>query len=420
MSQQNITIGTANAGAGDTPFTAWTKTQANFTDLYANKRQLIPIYNYGKTITFFGDSYTAGLGASSSAVRWTTLLSKYLGATEDNRGVTGTTVEKRSPIDWAGTPNMVDNIPTIPTKTASLSLLVFAFGLNDMGYVGANYTTANYITDYTTVLNAAIADGWDPSQILIIGAYYIGSAGYAAYASLSGQAAPTLQRHLDFIAAAQTVANTFGCLYLDIYHQQLLNNTTLISVDGIHPTDAGYFYIANEVYSYLYGAQLKYGTINVDNMIVANSTSTAMFLGAGGTLTSLTDHQILYGGGAYFDGSSFKTLPTATSAAIINVGNNQGNLPGYSFYLNTGLAANTAFGPTEIARIGTAGWYIGGTVTNATAKVQIGAGTTAAGSAPLKLTSGPLMTTPEDGAIEYDGTHFYVTIGSTRSQLVVV
>lgn len=42
------------------------------------------------------------------------------------------------------------------------------------------------------------------------------------------------------------------------------------------------------------------------------------------------------------------------------------------------------------------------------------AGTTAAGTAPIKLVAGPLMTTPEDGAMEYDGTNLYFTIGSTR------
>lgn len=36
MAQQNITIGTANAGGGDTPFAAWTKAQANFTELYGS------------------------------------------------------------------------------------------------------------------------------------------------------------------------------------------------------------------------------------------------------------------------------------------------------------------------------------------------------------------------------------------------
>lgn len=35
MAQQHITIGTANAGNGDTPFAAWTKAEANFNELYA-------------------------------------------------------------------------------------------------------------------------------------------------------------------------------------------------------------------------------------------------------------------------------------------------------------------------------------------------------------------------------------------------
>ena len=33
----------------------------------------------------------------------------------------------------------------------------------------------------------------------------------------------------------------------------------------------------------------------------------------------------------------------------------------------------------------------------------------------LKLNSGPLTTTPQDGAIEYDGENFYITVGTTRS-----
>jgi hypothetical protein len=52
-----------------------------------------------------------------------------------------------------------------------------------------------------------------------------------------------------------------------------------------------------------------------------------------------------------------------------------------------------------------------------TAYLHLGAGTTSPNTAPLKLTSGPNLSTPEDGAIEYDGSHFYGTIGSTRFQL---
>jgi hypothetical protein len=53
-----------------------------------------------------------------------------------------------------------------------------------------------------------------------------------------------------------------------------------------------------------------------------------------------------------------------------------------------------------------------------TAWLHIGAGVSAANGAPLKLTAGPLLTVPEDGAIEYDGTNFYKTIGVTRTVIL--
>lgn len=52
-----------------------------------------------------------------------------------------------------------------------------------------------------------------------------------------------------------------------------------------------------------------------------------------------------------------------------------------------------------------------------TATLHLKAGTATANTAPLKLTSGINLTTPEDGAVEYNGTHFYGTIGSNRYQL---
>lgn len=52
-----------------------------------------------------------------------------------------------------------------------------------------------------------------------------------------------------------------------------------------------------------------------------------------------------------------------------------------------------------------------------TAKLHISGGTAAAGTAPLKIDPGTALTTEEDGAFEYHGSHLYFTIGSTRYQL---
>lgn len=65
--------------------------------------------------------------------------------------------------------------------------------------------------------------------------------------------------------------------------------------------------------------------------------------------------------------------------------------------------------------------YLGGKLgigqTAPTSSLHIKAGSATAGTSPIKLTAGPVLTTPETGAIEYDGTHYYGTIGSTRFQL---
>jgi hypothetical protein len=52
-----------------------------------------------------------------------------------------------------------------------------------------------------------------------------------------------------------------------------------------------------------------------------------------------------------------------------------------------------------------------------TAQLHLPAGTDTAGRAPLKFTAGTNLTTPEDGAIEFDGTHFSSTQAGTRRQL---
>ena len=52
-----------------------------------------------------------------------------------------------------------------------------------------------------------------------------------------------------------------------------------------------------------------------------------------------------------------------------------------------------------------------------TAFLQLKAGTATANTAPLKLTSGTNLTTPEAGAVEYDGTNYFATSGTVRYTL---
>lgn len=52
------------------------------------------------------------------------------------------------------------------------------------------------------------------------------------------------------------------------------------------------------------------------------------------------------------------------------------------------------------------------------AVLELKAGTSSSNSAPLKLTSGTNLTTPEAGAMEYDGTNLYFTPSTTRKILM--
>ncbi len=103
-------------------------------------------------------------------------------------------------------------------------------------------------------------------------------------------------------------------------------------------------------------------------------------------------------------GSSEIQLMPRDTGAMRSLYNNQ---YGLHIYDNTG-GERLIVSPTGNVGIGT---------TTPSAVLQLKAGTTAVSSAPLKLTSGPLMSTAEDGAIEYDGTNYYLTVGTARTPI---
>jgi hypothetical protein len=83
----------------------------------------------------------------------------------------------------------------------------------------------------------------------------------------------------------------------------------------------------------------------------------------------------------------------------------------HSTVANKNLAINPSGGNVSI-KLGT---------TAPTAALHLPASTTAAGTAPLKLTSGSIMTTPENMAIETDGTDIYFTNNAgTRKKFTLV
>lgn len=142
------------------------------------------------------------------------------------------------------------------------------------------------------------------------------------------------------------------------------------------------------------------------------------------------------GGSVYVqtDGLTFTGWGNATSALLL-----QGlpNTVTRRTKLQFGLA-----GPqvgSDAGQVGTNDWFLahggvfpmyvssaglthiggGASVPVPTAKLHLGAGAAAASGAPLKLTSGTNLTTPEAGAIEYNGTELFFTRSSTRLKVLL-
>lgn len=75
-------------------------------------------------------------------------------------------------------------------------------------------------------------------------------------------------------------------------------------------------------------------------------------------------------------------------------------------------------GTVRDLRLQTGGGHVAVGNISPTAWLHIKAGTATAGQAPIKLTAGVLLGTPEDGALEYANSHLYFTIGASRSQII--
>lgn len=79
------------------------------------------------------------------------------------------------------------------------------------------------------------------------------------------------------------------------------------------------------------------------------------------------------------------------------------------------FTANNAV-PAEAVRIDPTG-NVGILTASPTARLHLPAGTTAVGTAPLKFTTGSLLSSVENGAVEFDGTDLYLTSGGVRKKL---
>ncbi len=206
----------------------------------------------GGVIYAYMDSYGTGTGASSVSKGWVQLFTSALGADLINYSVQGTSMEKRVPIDLINSPNMVDDTVNIPVKTYNDRLLIIARATNDVIINSPNYNSANYFSDGSLVVQAALNKGWDSSQILLVGPYWLGVNGFMQGGGVSGTPVATLSRQDSFLNAARQLSQTFHTLFFDIREAQRRFDTThIMAADQLHPNDTGHAFIAAAILQYL-------------------------------------------------------------------------------------------------------------------------------------------------------------------------
>lgn len=123
--------------------------------------------------------------------------------------------------------------------------------------------------------------------------------------------------------------------------------------------------------------------------------------------------------GGIHDVPAGAAITTSGNLSIMNSGNpGVKTVAGYwngSYYHSAWEIANPAAGYGSLLLMKSGG-TVGVGVTSATARLHIASGSTTA--AAIKITSGTLLTTPQAGAIEYDGFKYYITDGSNTRRAI--
>ena len=178
---------------------------------------------------FMGDSYSAGMGASAPALRWTTLVADQEGWIELNAARAGTGYLKASGGTLCGNelcPNYLHVVPHV--IRAEPGVVVVAGGQNDLGAFPAK--RAATIAAITQTF-ADLRRGLPGARIVAVGP------------STPWAITPDL---IALDAAVQDAAAMVGAEYLSLIKPNVLV-PAMISPDGVHVSDAGHAAIAARV-----------------------------------------------------------------------------------------------------------------------------------------------------------------------------
>lgn len=173
-------------------------------------------------VAFLGDSYSKGIGASTSGSRWTTLVSASMGWSELNLAEGGsgyTTTYLGQKTDYG--------IKLDVIAAAQPDIVVVSGGRNDYEAGTSSITRAVAASLYSAIKSAA-----PEAELVVTRPIWDSTRPPAEFATLGD--------------GVHEAARTAGARYLDI-GEPLTDRPEMIDPDGLHPNDAGHRAIAEAV-----------------------------------------------------------------------------------------------------------------------------------------------------------------------------
>jgi hypothetical protein len=153
-----------------------------------------------------------------------------------------------------------------------------------------------------------------------------------------------------------------------------------------------------------------------------DSSVATMQINAGGGVTIADTTTAIVGDKTLFSlemADTFDTTGVQRTAFAAQVSNSSSRIAGANNLINYGLFVDVVNGQINYAAIFNNGLV--GVNTIPTAKLHIGAGSATANTAPLKFTSGTLLSSAEAGAMEFltDNAYITITTGAARKEFTL-
>lgn len=176
------------------------------------------------TYHWYGDSFTVGLDATSTKLRFSYLVSSAMGMTEDNNGISGSTLNGFSP-------------SSIASYTTGDRVNI-CFGINDLQTTDSlTYPTSTFTSQYNAVAATISSKGYPASNVTLMSVPYFGNT-------------TQILRQQYWNAIIKSIAVTYGYNFVDCY--TVFKNgggVALLGYGDIHPNNSGHKVIANSILS---------------------------------------------------------------------------------------------------------------------------------------------------------------------------